>query len=153
VGAALRRLEPGLTGRLVRVNVPASLPLVPVDGVLIEQALVNVIENALKYTEPAGAIDITAEVADGSLVVEVADEGPGLPAGALEQVFEKFYRAAPHKRGFGLGLPICRAILTAHGGRIWAERREPRGTRFRLSLPLGEAPPATREEDGERPGD
>jgi two-component system sensor histidine kinase KdpD len=153
VGAALRRLEPGLTGRLVRLNVPASLPLVPVDGVLIEQALVNLIDNALKYTDPAGAIDVTAEVADGSLVVEVADEGPGLPAGALERVFEKFYRAAPHKRGFGLGLPICRAILSAHGGRIWAERREPRGTRFRLALPLGEAPPATGEEDVERARD
>jgi two-component system sensor histidine kinase KdpD len=153
VGAALRRLEPGLKGRLVRVNLPASLPLVPVDGVLIEQALVNLIENALKYTDPAGAIDVTAEVADGSLVVEVADEGPGLPAGAEEQVFEKFHRAASEKRGFGLGLPICRAILTAHGGRIWAERRDPRGTRFRFAFPLGEAPPATREEDVERARD
>jgi two-component system sensor histidine kinase KdpD len=153
VGAALRRLEPLLGGRVVRVKVPESLPLVPVDGVLIEQALVNLIENALKYTEPRSPIDVTAEPADGSVVVEVADEGPGLPAGAEEQVFEKFYRAAPGKRGFGLGLPICRAIMAAHGGRIWAERRDPRGTRFRFTLPLGETPPATREVEVERARD
>jgi two-component system sensor histidine kinase KdpD len=153
VGSALARLGAGLKDRVVRVEIPEDLPLVPADGVLIEQALVNLLENALKYTDPACPIDVTAEVADGALVVEVADEGPGLPAGAEEQVFEKFYRAAPEKRGFGLGLPICRAIATAHGGRIWAERREPRGTRFRFTLPLGEAPPSAKEEDGGRAPD
>jgi two-component system sensor histidine kinase KdpD len=150
VGSALARLEPGLRGRTVRVKIPEDVPLVPVDGVLIEQALVNLLENALKYTDPAGPIDIAAGMEDGSLVVEVADEGPGLPAGDEERVFEKFYRAASGQRGFGLGLPICRAIVTAHGGRIWAERREPRGTRFRFALPLGAMPPPAREDDGER---
>jgi two-component system sensor histidine kinase KdpD len=86
-------------------------------------------------------------------VVEVADEGPGLPPGSEERVFEKFYRAESAPRGFGLGLPICRAIVTAHEGRIWAERREPRGTRFRLTLPLGATPPPAREDDGERAPD
>jgi two-component system sensor histidine kinase KdpD len=85
--------------------------------------------------------------------VEVADEGPGLPPGAEERVFEKFYRAESAPRGFGLGLPICRAIVAAHGGRIWAERREGRGTRFRFTLPLGETPPPAQEDNGERPSD
>jgi two-component system sensor histidine kinase KdpD len=152
-GSALARLEPTLKGRTVRARIPEDLPLVPVDGVLVEQALVNLLENAAKYTDPPGAIEVTARAEDGSIVVEVADEGPGLPPGTEERVFEKFYRAESARRGFGLGLPICRAIVTAHGGRIWAERREPRGTRFRFTLPLGVAPPPAREDDGERAPD
>jgi two-component system sensor histidine kinase KdpD len=151
VGSSLARLEPSLAGRAVRAEIPNDLPLVPVDGVLIEQALVNLLENAVKYTDEACPITVTAEVTPGALVLTVSDEGPGLPAGAEEQVFEKFYRASSTARGFGLGLPICRAIVTAHGGKIWAERREPRGTRFRFTLPLGAAaPPARKEEDAER---
>jgi two-component system sensor histidine kinase KdpD len=150
VGSALARLEPGLKGRVVRVAIPADLPLVPVDGVLVEQALVNLLENAVKYTGPDAAIDVAARVKDGAIEVEVADEGPGLPAGAEERIFEKFYRAASGQRGFGLGLPICRAIVTAHGGGIRAEPRSARGTRFLFTLPLGEAPPPAREDDGER---
>jgi two-component system sensor histidine kinase KdpD len=153
VGSALGRLEAGLKGRVVRVAIPADLPLVPVDGVLVEQALVNLLENAVKYTGPDCPIEVTASAGDGVLTVEVADEGPGLPAGAEERVFEKFYRAESAQRGFGLGLPICRAIVTAHGGQIRAERRHPRGTRFLFTLPLGEAPPAAREDDGERERD
>jgi two-component system sensor histidine kinase KdpD len=153
VGSALARLEPTLKGRTVRARLPEDLPLVPVDGVLVEQALVNLLENAAKYTDPPGAIEVTARAEDGSIVVEVADEGPGLPPGTEERIFEKFYRAESARRGFGLGLPICRAIVTAHGGRIWAERREPRGTRFRFTLPLGVAPPPAREDDGERAPD
>jgi len=123
---------------------------VPVDGVLIEQALVNLLENAAKYTDPPGVIEVGARVEEGSIVVEVTDEGPGLPPGTEERVFEKFYRAESARRGFGLGLPICRAIATAHGGGIRAYGRSPRGTRFVLTLPLGEGPPAAKEDDGER---
>ncbi len=150
IGSALARLEPILKGRTVRVAIPADLPLVPVDGVLVEQALVNLLENAVKYADADCPIEVTARAGEGVLTVEVADEGPGLPAGAEERVFEKFYRAASAQRGFGLGLPICRAIVTAHGGLIRAERRHPRGTRFCFTLPLGEAPPNAREEEGER---
>jgi two-component system, OmpR family, sensor histidine kinase KdpD len=110
---------------------------------------VNLLENAAKHTDPPGVVEITARGERGSIVVEVADEGPGLPPGAEERVFEKFYRAASAQRGFGLGLPICRAIVTAHGGQIRAEKRHPRGTRFRFTLPLGEAPPPAREEEVE----
>ena len=150
VGSALARLEPALKGRPVQVSIPEDLPLVPVDGVLIEQALVNLLENAAKYTDPRSPILVAGRAAQGSLTVEVADEGPGLPPGSEERIFEKFYRAASEQSGFGLGLPICRAIVTAHGGRIWAERREPRGTRFLFTLPLGDAPPRAEEEDVER---
>ena len=150
VGSALARLEPALKDRAVRVSIPVDLPLVPVDGVLVEQALVNLLENAAKYTEKEGAIRVAARAADGAVEVEVADEGPGLPPGTEERVFEKFYRADSAPRGFGLGLPICRAIVTAHGGRIWAERGEPRGTLFRFTLPLEPAPPPAGEDDGER---
>jgi two-component system sensor histidine kinase KdpD len=149
IGSALARLEPGLKDRTVRVTIPADLPLVPVDGVLVEQTLVNLLENAVKYAGKGAAIDVAARVLDGAVEVEVADEGPGLPAGAEEQVFEKFYRAHSTERGFGLGLPICRAIATAHGGKIWAERREPRGTAFRFTLPLGDAPPPAPGKEGE----
>ncbi len=76
-----------------------------------------------------------------------------MPAGAEERVFEKFYRAGSAQKGFGLGLPICRAIVTAHEGRIWAERRTPRGTRFLFTLPLGAAPPPAREDERERVAD
>jgi two-component system sensor histidine kinase KdpD len=150
VGSALARLEPALKGRTVRTRIPEDLPLVPVDGVLVEQTLVNLLENAAKYTEAAGAIDVIAKVENGAIVVEVADEGPGLPPGDEERVFEKFYRAPSTTRGFGLGLPICRAIVTAHGGRIWAERRAPRGTVFRFTLPLPAPPPAARADGDER---
>jgi two-component system sensor histidine kinase KdpD len=123
---------------------------VPVDGVLVEQALVNLLENAGKYADTTAAIEVAARAETGEIVVEVADEGPGLPPGDEERVFEKFYRAASTPRGFGLGLPICRAIVTAHGGRIWAERRNPRGTVFRFTLPLMAPPPPAREDDDER---
>ena len=147
VGSSLARLEPALKDRPVRVQIPRDLPLVPVDGLLVEQALVNLLENAAKHTDPPGAIEVQARAGEGAVEVEVADEGPGLPPGTEEQIFEKFYRAEPTRRGFGLGLPICRAIVTAHGGRIWAERREPRGTRFRFTLPLGATPPPAKEEE------
>jgi two-component system sensor histidine kinase KdpD len=150
VGTALARLERGAKGRPIKVSIPADLPLVPVDGVLVEQVLVNLLDNALKYTPPGSAIRVTATSRDGAVTVEVADEGPGLPIGAEERVFETFYRGGSGQRGFGLGLPICSAIVTAHGGRIWAENRPSRGAVFRFTLPLGDGPPPAMEEDGER---
>jgi two-component system sensor histidine kinase KdpD len=150
VGTALARLERHVGGRRVTVSIPADLPLVPVDGLLIEQALVNLLDNAFKYAGPASSIDVTARISDASVLVEVADEGPGLPSGSEDRVFEKFYRAASGPRGSGLGLPICKAIVTAHGGRIWAQNRGTRGAVFRFTLPLGEGPPPAIEGDGER---
>ena len=151
VGTALGRLGKELSARRVEVRIPADLPLVSVDGLMIEQVLVNLLDNAVKYAEPASPITISAATAAGEVTVEVADQGPGIPPGAEEQVFEKFFRAGSGPRGSGLGLPICRAIVTAHGGGIWAERRPPRGVAFRFTLPLGEGPPRMKE-DGEHEG-
>ena len=145
VGAALSRLDRSRKGRPVDVSMPADLPLVPMDAVLMEQVFVNLIDNAFKYTPPGSLVRVAATVAARTARIEIADEGPGLPPGAEDRVFEKFYRGTPGRAGFGLGLPICRAIVTAHGGRIWSEARLPRGTAFLFTLPLGEGPPAAGE--------
>jgi two-component system sensor histidine kinase KdpD len=141
VGSALARLDAALAGRELRVEMPDDLPLVPMDPTLVEQVLMNLLDNAVKYTGPGAPIRISARPDGASLLVEVRDGGPGLPAGSEERVFEKFYRGESSHGGFGLGLPICRAIVSAHGGRIWAERGESGGAVFRFSLPTGEGPP------------
>jgi two-component system sensor histidine kinase KdpD len=143
VGAALGRLARPLAERRVFVNIPPDLPLVPMDDVLIEQALFNVLENAVKHTPPDSAIRIIATATLGRLTIEIADHGPGLPRGQEDRVFEKFYRAGSGARqGAGLGLAICRAIVEAHGGRIRAHNLPEGGVAFLLTLPIDGAPPA-----------
>src|SRR6185436_8561617 len=105
------------------------------------QVLVNLLENALKYTDAGSGVRVAAWREGSGVGIEVADEGPGLPPGDEERVFEKFYRGSSGARGFGLGLAICRAIVTAHGGRIWAENRSPHGAAFRFTLPTEGTPP------------
>jgi two-component system, OmpR family, sensor histidine kinase KdpD len=148
VGVALIRLDERLAGRAVTTTLPPDLPLLPIDGLLIEQVLINLIENALKYTPPETPIDISARLGDREVIVEVADRGPGLPGGEEGRIFEKFYRARDqgHAGGAGLGLTICRGIVTAHGGRIWAENRPGGGAAFRFSLPLTGPPPSVQRE-------
>ena len=144
VGAALARLARGLASRRVAVNVPAELPLVAMDDVLIEQVLVNLLDNAVKYTPPDSPIRIIASATDRAVTVEVADHGPGLRPGEEDKVFEKFYRGQPAGgRGAGLGLAICQGIVKAHGGRIWAQNLPEGGVSFLFTLPLGEKPPAS----------
>lgn len=112
------------------------------DSSFIRQALANLVSNALKYAPPGTAVRVWARRGDGEAVVEVVDEGPGVPADDLDRVFDEFYRAAgptADQPGTGLGLSICRGIIEAHGGRAWAERRGP-GTAFCFALPLGESP-------------
>jgi len=150
VGSALRRLRGETEGRVVDKHVPADLPLVSMDGVLIEQVLFNLLDNALKYSKDA-PLEIAARVESNTLVLEVADRGPGLAAGEIEQVFDKLYRGEAAKqggRGAGLGLAIARAIVDAHGGRLWAANRTGGGAVFSFSLPLGSAPPLL-EDEGE----
>jgi two-component system sensor histidine kinase KdpD len=141
LGSALGRLDEALAGRPVDTVMRPDLPLVPMDAVLVEQVLVNLLENAIKYTDPGSRLRVSARPEEGGVGVEVADEGPGLNPGDEERVFEKFYRGSSAPRGFGLGLAICRAIVTAHGGRIWAENRTPRGVAFRFTLPVEGTPP------------
>ncbi|MDE2237551.1 MAG: GAF domain-containing protein, partial [Elusimicrobia bacterium] len=135
VGSALGRLEKILAGRKVSTDLPPDLPLVPLDGVLIEQVVLNLVENAARHTPPGTSLDISARAGRGVITIEIADRGPGIPEDELERVFEKFYHAKSSK-GAGLGLAICRAILAAHGGRIWAENRNGGGSIFRFSLPI-----------------
>jgi two-component system sensor histidine kinase KdpD len=153
VGSALGRLDARLTGREVHVDLPRDLPLVPCDAVLIEQALIHLLENAAKYS--AGAIDVSAALRGNELVVEVADRGPGIAAGEETRVFEKFHRATREggAEGVGLGLTICRAIVTAHGGRIWLQNRSGGGASFQFALPIeGERPrlPASEPDEPRR---
>jgi len=140
VGAALARVERYAGGRGLVAEVAADIPLAAIDGVLVEQALVNLLENALRHGGPSGVVKVSARLDAGQALVAVEDDGPGFPPGDEERLFDKFYRAASGP-GAGLGLAIARAIVTAHGGHIWAERREPRGAVFRFTLPLGGAPP------------
>ncbi len=142
VGVALIRLEDRLRDHPVTVRLPPDLPLVPIDGVLIEQVFINLLENAVKYTPAGTPIEISAVAVDGMVRVDVADRGPGLPPGEETRIFEKFYRVpgATSTSGVGLGLTICRGIIAAHGGRIWAENRAGGGAMFRFTLPLSGPP-------------
>jgi two-component system, OmpR family, sensor histidine kinase KdpD len=144
IGAALNHVEKILRGRRVSVAIPDDLPLVLIDGALMEQVLVNLLENAIKYTPEETAIEITARFEKGQVVVEVADRGPGLPAEEVERIFEKFYRGpdAGARGGVGLGLSICRGIIEAHGGEIRAANRENGGAAFRFTISAGGAPPS-----------
>ncbi len=161
IGAALVRLEAALGDRPVRVRVPEDLPLAPLDDVLFEQVVWNLVENAHKQAPPGTEIEIAASIRGGALVVEVADRGPGLAPGEERRVFEKFYRGrhAGTRPGFGLGLAICRGIVEAHGGTIEAANRPGGGALFTVCLPLEGEPPRIEEEpeaearaDGSRGG-
>jgi two-component system, OmpR family, sensor histidine kinase KdpD len=147
-GAALSRPDDRLRDRTVITDLPDDLPLVSCDPVLIDQVLLNLLDNALKYTPPDSPIEISARVVQGTVQVDIADRGPGVPPGEEERVFDKFFRAQPARgsSGVGLGLSICRAAMRVHGGRIWAENRPGGGARFSFTLPLLEQPPAEEAE-------
>jgi two-component system sensor histidine kinase KdpD len=142
VGAALRRCHRALAGRRLDVRVPPDLPLVEMDDVLIEQVLINLLENAGKYSPAGSPVSVTVTGDAERVTVEVADHGPGLPPGAEERVFEKFYRSErTPARGAGLGLAIAKGIVDAHGGRIWAHNVPEGGAAFFVALPVKGTPP------------
>ncbi|WAS91889.1 sensor histidine kinase [Nannocystis punicea] len=139
IGAALTRLERVLAGHVVNVSLAPDLPPVLLDEVLFEHLMLNLLENAAKYTPPGSAIDVSARVEAASVVVEVADRGAGIPAGQEDRLFEKYFRVdGARQGGFGLGLAICRAIAVAHGGTVTAANRPQGGAIFRVTLPVGE---------------
>jgi two-component system sensor histidine kinase KdpD len=144
VGAALERVEGIVGDRKIVTRLPPNLPLVPYDSILLQQVLVNILENAAKYTPPGTEITVSARpLGEAEVEVEVADRGPGLPKGDEARIFTKFYRAAKGRGGgVGLGLTICEGIVTAHGGRIWAENRDGGGAAFHFTLPLEGTPPS-----------
>jgi two-component system, OmpR family, sensor histidine kinase KdpD len=148
VGSVLHRLEHPLRRHRVRIELPESLPLLRVDGRLIEQVLENLLDNASKYTPAGSEIRISAKVLSRQVEVSVEDNGPGLAVGDPEILFEKFQRGAQEGAvgGIGLGLAICRTILALHKGRIWAENRAPHGAALRFTVPLPVSAPARPEE-------
>jgi two-component system, OmpR family, sensor histidine kinase KdpD len=126
VGSALKRLEKRLAGHHIETVLAEDLPMIPLDFVLAEHTLVNVLENAAKYSPAGTAITVAAQERERAVVVTVADEGPGIPAADLQRVFERFFRgpAADHRPvGVGLGLAVCKGFVEAMGGRISAENR------------------------------
>jgi two-component system sensor histidine kinase KdpD len=138
VGCALAALEPQLTDRQVELHIPPELPPANMDLVLMTQVLVNLFDNALKYARPERPIEISARVEEGSLLLEVADRGPGVPEADLRRIFDKFYRVPVPEGsgGTGLGLSICKGIVKAHGGSIRAENRPGGGLKVTVRLPL-----------------
>lgn len=140
IGAALTHLEQVLAGRAVEVTLPPELPPVSIDEVLVEHLVLNLLENAARYTPPGSPIEIKARLDATEMHIEVLDRGPGLPA-EREGLFAMFVQAGGGRHGgFGLGLAICRAIAVAHGGTIAAEDRPGGGAVFRVTLPW--APPS-----------
>ncbi|HYN59143.1 MAG TPA: two-component system sensor histidine kinase KdpD [Rubrivivax sp.] len=142
IGGALKSAQGTLGDRRVAVHIEPGVPLVECDAVLIERVLVNLLENAGKYTPPSTPVEIVVQRVDEQLQVSVRDQGPGVPPGKEEMIFEKFTRgeAESATTGVGLGLAICRAIVQAHRGRIWVARTVPQGATFTFSLPLGTPP-------------
>ncbi len=144
VGVALSLIRKGLAGRTVAVDIPPDLPLLRMDGALMEQLFLNLFENIIKYTPPESPVRIAARRIGPDVQVEVADRGPGLDDAELEKAFNLFYQGgassghAGVRKGYGLGLAICRAIAQVHGGDIRAENREGGGAVIRVRLP---APP------------
>jgi len=152
IGGALAAVGRLLAKHHVKTIVPRELPLVEYDAVLIERVLVNLLQNAAKYSPPGSTVTITAGVEPKRLRVSVEDDGPGLPSNfdtpqRLESLFDKFTRGVRESRytGVGLGLAICRAIVEAHGGSIRIEKPA-RGVRFVIELPRGPAPRVADEE-------
>lgn len=149
IGSALARVEKVLGDREVSTPLPRDLSLVPLDMLLIEQVLVNLLENAAKYTPAGSAIFIDAVLRRDSVEIEISDRGPGVSAADATRVFDKFYRSKNEGGGAGLGLTICKGIVVAHGGRMWVENREGGGASFRFTLPIEGTPPVLTAEPQE----
>lgn len=140
----LARMRERVQGRVIRVDIPTTLPPIELDYVQIDQVVTNMLENALNHTPAGSPIDVSICYEGEQVRVSIADRGPGVPAGEQELIFDKFYRilgkqpVASKSRGSGLGLAICRALVEAHGGRIWVEARAGGGSIFQFTLPVSQ---------------
>jgi two-component system sensor histidine kinase KdpD len=149
VGSALNRLRAVLAPLQVNTQIPTELPLLYVHAALVEQALVNVLENAARFSPPHGRLQIEAGATDSEVYFAVSDEGPGIPEEDRAKIFDMFYTAARGDRGgqgTGLGLAICLGMIGAHGGRISVDDGiDGHGTCITLHLPLQTQPEAEME--------
>lgn len=141
IGSALHHMASRLADRPLHVDVPDGLPPASFDGVLIEQVLINLLDNAVKYSPAGSPIDIVARSVEAGLQISISDRGHGLSTGDEQHVFERFYRADTTHAGAGLGLAICKGIVEVHGGKIWAENRAGGGATFTFTLPIEGKPP------------
>ncbi|MBK8616815.1 MAG: sensor histidine kinase KdpD [Anaerolineales bacterium] len=138
IGTALEQLGSRIANRKIQVNVPVGFPLVPMDFTLIAQVLVNILENAVKYSPADSIIEVSAELLDEKTRIKIADRGTGIPSEDLTRIFDKFYRVQRPENvsGTGLGLSISKGIVEVHHGTIYASAREGGGTIITIELPL-----------------
>jgi len=137
IGSALMRVEPKLGKHKVMTSIEHGLPLLRMDGLLIEQVLINLLENAAEYTPDDTTVTISAMTIKPDIHVIVQDNGPGIPKGEEERIFDKFYAGSKQdQKGGGLGLAICRGIIHAHGGKIWAQNNPDGGAILTFTLPI-----------------
>ena len=143
IGAALEQLGSAIEHRAIEVRIAPEVPFVPMDFVLIVQVLVNLLDNAIKYSPAGPSITVDARLLSGNLEICVGDCGDGIAEDDLAHVFEKFNRGgrSGETGGIGLGLSICKGLIEAHHGSIRAERRRPCGTSVRFTLPLQQSRP------------
>ncbi|MNN12862.1 Sensor protein KdpD [compost metagenome] len=158
VASSLQRLQPVLAPLRLEAVVPDDLPLLYVHAALIEQALINVVENAVRFSPERGRLRVALDSDGAELRIAVSDEGPGIPPAERDKIFDMFYTAARGDRGgkgTGLGLAICQGILGAHGGSVSVgDGLDGRGTTLTLHLPLlaqPQADEADRDDQGEAP--
>jgi two-component system sensor histidine kinase KdpD len=137
IGAAMTHLDEQFRDHRVSVNMAEEMPMIPMDFVLMEQVIENLLDNAAKYSPSGAPIEISVACVDGQALIRIADRGPGIPPQELDQIFNKFHRVkrSGQAKGLGLGLSICKGIVEAHQGRIWAENRPGGGSVFSVTLP------------------
>jgi two-component system, OmpR family, sensor histidine kinase KdpD len=146
ISTALQRLEPCQETHAMTIDIAPDLPLIEVDFVLIEQVLVNILDNACHYTPVGTRIQIAASTRKNALLIQISDQGPGIPPDLLKRIFDKFYRLPGSATGgTGLGLSISRGLIEAHSGTLDAENRPEGGAVFIIRLPLNGTPPSAQE--------
>jgi two-component system sensor histidine kinase KdpD len=144
VHLAVAEAEKLLARHKVAVNISAGLPIVRMDFVLMHQAMMNLLSNAALHTPPGTEVQVSAGVAKGDLVIEVADRGPGMPPATIARAFEKFYRGpSAGTGGTGLGLSLVKGFVEAQGGAVTAGNRPDGGAVFTIRLPLARTAPAS----------
>lgn len=136
LGAALNKIHGARQS--ISIDLAPGMPLIPMDAHLIEQVFINLIENSLKYTPPNSPITITIAYSPRkNIIVSISDQGPGIHPDEIEKIFDKFYQGQhPEGHGVGIGLALCKSVVEAHGGRIWAENKPEGGACFHFTLAL-----------------
>lgn len=142
IGSALKRVEKELDVHPINTYLPETLPLIWVDSVLLEQVVVNLLENAIKYTPPSSPIDIKADFSSQYITVTISDYGIGIPSSLENKIFDKFFRLEheTQQNGVGLGLSLCRSIIDMHGGTIQLKQVPNKGAVFVITLPILQSP-------------